>query len=395
MAALADRWDIHPDHFWLRGHSPEKIIQFEEKLGMWAVFGYPEVVGILGDPATFSSDLARRFLPDADEALFDGNLAQTDPPEHRKLRKLAAHAFTPKVVASLEPRIKEITHELLDAVDNPDRIEMVADLANPLAVIVIAELLGVPSGDRVLFKKWAKEMFESANEFSLADNEELERDLKDRTEQAGHMNDYLREHVVDRRRTPRDDLLSKLVHAQIDGERLTDTQVINFAGLLLFAGHVTTAMLLGNTVLCLDAHPGQTRQLRDDRSGMTGVIEESLRFLSPFATSYRVTNTEVEIAGQKVGANQMIKVWLSAANRDERQFTDPHTFDVRRDPNPHIGFGRGIHFCLGAPLARTEGRIALDIMLDRFAGLAVDPDQPPSFMPTPDFVGVRSLGLLT
>ncbi|WP_042411224.1 cytochrome P450 [Streptacidiphilus carbonis] len=392
---LADRWGIHPDHFWLRGQKPERIIQFEEELGMWSVFGYPEVVAILGDPVTYSSDLARRFVPDADESLFDGNLAQTDPPQHRKLRTLASHAFTPKVVADLAPRIQEITDELLDAVADPGRIEMVADLAYPLAVIVIAELLGVPSSDRVLFKKWAKEMFESANKFSLADNEELERDLKGRTEQALHMNDYLREHVLDRRRKPREDLLSKLVEAEVDGERLTDIQVINFSSLLLFAGHVTTTMLLGNTVLCLDAHPEQEARLRADRSRMTGVIEESLRFLSPFATSYRVTNAEVEIAGRTVGANQMVKVLLSAANRDERQFADPHTFDSTRDPNPHIGFGRGIHFCLGAPLARLEGQIALNTMLDRYPGLAVDPEQPPSFMPTPDFVGVRTLGLRT
>ncbi|MGC0417345.1 cytochrome P450 [Embleya sp. AB8] len=395
MSTLADRWGIHPDHFWLRGHKPEGIIRFEEKLGMWSVFGYPEAVEILGDPTTFSSDLARRFVPDADEALFDGNLAQTDPPEHRKLRGLAAHAFTPKVVADLEPRIKEITNELLDAVEHPDRIEMVADLAYPLAVIVIAELLGVPSSDRVLFKQWATEMFESANEFSLVDNEELQRDLKDRTEQALQMNDYLRDHVLARRRKPREDLLSKLVEAEVDGERLTDHQVVNFAGLLLFAGHVTTAMLLGNTVLCLDAHPEQAARLRADRSGMTGVVEESLRFLSPFATSYRVTDSEVEIAGQRVGANQMIKVVLGAANRDERQFADPHTFDAGRDPNPHIGFGRGIHFCLGAPLARMEGRIALNLMLDRYPELAIDPNEPPSFMPTPDFVGVRTLPLRT
>jgi cytochrome P450 len=391
MTTLADTWGIHESQFWLRGVRPDQPVQHDPATGMWNVYGYPEIVQILSDPGTFSSD-TRRLVPEAAE-FSEGNLVQMDPPEHHKLRKLVSHAFTPKVVADLEPRITALTHELLDAVT--DRTELVADLAYPLPVIVIAELLGVPSSDRDLFKKWVDAMFASSNQFSLRErSKEQEEFMQQAMEQVQELTEYLGKHVAERRQQPRKDLLTKLVTAEVDGARLSDAEVVNFGMVLLIAGHITTTMLLGNTVLCLDAHPEQFAKVRADRSLVPAAIEESLRYFSPFAAVSRVTNQDVEIAGQQIPAEQLLLLWIAAANRDVRQFTDPDVFDVSRDPNPQIGFGRGIHFCVGAPLARLEGRVALNILLDRFPNLRTDPAEAPVFIPSPNMTGVHKLPLL-
>ncbi|MFH8347397.1 cytochrome P450 [Streptomyces sp. NPDC018045] len=398
MATLADRWNIHPAHFWLRGHQPEHPVRFDEELGTWNVYGYAEAVRILGDPAVFSSDTKRLYSSEAVNEHKEGNLIQMDDPEHGKLRTLVSRAFNRKIVADLEPRVREVTHELLDAVPDPGQLEVVTDLAYPLPVIVIAELLGVPSSDRDLFKQWVTVMLEGTGQLSLRDrdlSEEEERDQQAVIEQWQPMFDYIREHVAERRRQPRQDLLTQLVTAEVDGSRLTDGEVVNFAVLLLVAGHVSTTLLLGNTLLCLDAHPEWAARVREDRSLVPSAIEESMRLFSPFAGVTRSTYTEVEIAGQRIPADQMIMVWLAAANRDARQFTDPDTFIPDRDPNPHLGLGRGIHFCLGAPLARLEGRIALNMLMDRFPVLRADPADPPTFVPTPNMTGVRTLPMRT
>ncbi|MGS2645158.1 cytochrome P450 [Streptosporangium sp. LJ11] len=394
MTTIADTWGLHEGHFWLRGRHPDQPVTFDAATGMWNVYGYPETLRILGDPKTFSSDTGR-VLPSL-EMSSEGMLTQMDPPEHGKLRKLVSHAFTPKVVADLEPRIAELTRELLDEVADPGRLELVTDLAYPLPVIVIAELLGVPAGDRHLFKQWVDKMFVNTQQFSLVDqSEEQERSVAVAMEQFKHLADYIGEHADERRRHPRADLLTKLVEAEVDGERLTQAEVVNFANILLVAGHITTTMLLGNTVVCLDAHPEQFARVRRDRSAIPAAIEESLRFFSPFAAVGRVTNTDVELGGQHVPADQLLMVWIAAANRDPRQFAGPDVFDPSRDPNPHLGFGRGIHFCIGAPLARLEGKVALNLLLDRFPHLRTDPDEPPRFIPSPSMTGVRKLPLLT
>ncbi|MFI0468565.1 cytochrome P450 [Saccharopolyspora sp. 5N102] len=391
MTTLADTWGINEAQFWLRGVRPEQPVEHDSAAGIWNVYGYPEILQALSDPATFSSD-TRRLVPEL-AGNDEGNLVQMDPPEHHKLRKLVSHAFTPKVVADLEPRIAALTNELLDSVS--DRTELVRDLAYPLPVIVIAELLGVPSSDRGLFKKWVDAMFASSNKFSLKErSKEQEESMAKAMEQVQELSEYLLGHVQERRRTPREDLLGKLVAAEVDGVQLTDTEVVNFGMVLLIAGHITTTMLLGNTVLCLDAHPDQLAAVRADRSLVPSAIEESLRYFSPFAAVSRATNREVELGGTVIPADQLLLLWIAAANRDPRQFTDPDAFDVHRDPNPQIGFGRGIHFCLGAPLARLEGRVALNIMLDRFPNLRTDPAEGPEFLPSPNMTGVSKLPLL-
>jgi cytochrome P450 len=392
--SLPDTWGVPEGQFWLRGQRPDRPVVFDATTGMWNVYGYPEIVHILSDPKTFSSN-TQRLIPEA-STFSEGNLIQMDPPEHNTLRKLVSHAFTPKVVADLEPRIAELTQQLLDETSGRDRIELVSDLAYPLPVIVIAELLGVPSRDRYLFKKWVDALFERTQQFSLVERtEQQEREMERAMEQVQHLQDYLGEHAAERKRQPREDLLTKLVESEVDGARLSDAEVVNFATILLVAGHITTTMLLGNTVLCLDAHRDQFAKVQADRSLVPSAIEESLRFFSPFATLGRVTNHDVELDGQHIASDQLLMVWIAAANRDDRQFADPDVFDVTRDPNPQIGFGRGVHFCIGAPLARLEGRVALNILFDRFPDLRCDSTDPPMFIPNPNMTGVRKLPLLT
>lgn len=394
MSTVVDRWDIHPGHLWLRGTRPEQSVQFDENMGLWGVYGYQEAFDMLNDPKTFSSKTAHLAPITYDESLSEGDMSQMDPPEHTKYRKLLSHAFTPKVVADLEPRITEITRELLDAVDGRDRFDLVADLAYPLPVIVIAELLGVPSSDRHLFKKWAFNIIEDLNGMAyLSGGEDAQASVDAANNSIKPMLDYLLEHVLERRRQPREDLLTHLSTAAVDGERLTDNEIVNIANILLVTGHITTTMLLGNTMLCLDSYPDQAARVREDRSLVPTAIEESLRLLTPSAAMSRSTTTDVDVAGVRIPKGEMVLIWLGAANRDPRQFSDPAAFNPSRDPNPHLGFGRGVHFCIGAPLARMEGRIALNSLFDRFSELRSDPEKTPTFFPSPDMIGVSALPL--
>ncbi|WP_409180682.1 cytochrome P450 [Amycolatopsis sp. VS8301801F10] len=395
MTSTAGGWGFNPRHSWMRGERPEQAVEFDEETGMWHVYGYPEALAILNDPAVYTSDVARRFVPGADQWDFDGNLTQADPPEHHQLRTLVSRAFTPRVVSSLEPRIAEVARELLDEIA-ADRFELNEAFAYPLPMIVIGDLLGTPREDRFLFKKWADEGMAARAQVKTTDDDgEQTRSIAAQRESQRQMHDYLLEHIADRRKHPKDDLLTHLTEADVDGERLRDNQIVNFAGLLTFAGHVTTTMLLGNTILCLEANPAEREQVRTDRSLIPSALEESLRCMTPLASAYRGTNIDVDLGGVRIPKDQMLEVWLAAANRDPRQFPDPDRYDAGRTPNAHLGFGRGIHACLGGSLARLEGRIAMNALFDRFPELGVDPDGVPEMIPSPDFTGVWTLPLRT
>ncbi|WCL88285.1 MULTISPECIES: cytochrome P450 [Streptomyces] len=398
MTQLADRWGVNPAYFWMWDRKPDQPVEVDAS-GVVHVYGYPECLEVYGDPKTYSSDVEALLLGEAaeGEALSDGALSATDPPKHTKMRKIVSRAFTPKTVADLEPSITRITHELLDAAAGKESLELVEDLAYPMPVIVIADMLGVPHGDRDLFKKWVDRIVDAAGEVTV-ESEGVQRDDADVAAAMGQvpeMMEYLHAHVAERRVKPQDDLLTKLVQAEIEGDRLSDRAVVNFARELLVAGHLTTSATIGNMLLCLDAHPEQMARLRADPGLAPGVVEETLRFLSPLAGSVRASVADAELAGVKVPKGSLVRLWLGAANRDERQFPRPHVFDPDRDPNPQLGFGRGIHFCIGAPLARLEGRLAVNILLDRYPKLRTDPDNPPQFMALEDVLGVSKLPLLT
>ncbi|WP_327318970.1 cytochrome P450 [Streptomyces sp. NBC_01235] len=393
MTSLAERWGIHPEHFWLYGREPGQQVTFDEQMDAYIVYGYPEAVEILSDPGTFSSETSSLVPMGVDESFTEGDLLQTDPPDHRELRKLVSHAFTPKVVADLEPRITALTHELLDAVAGEDRFDLMSSLAYPLPVTVVAELLSIPRSDQHLVEKWMRGMTESLGDLSMSDDvEEQERVFAESMGPMREMLEYLREHTAQsRRRARQDDLMGRLIEAEVGGQRLTDNHIVNFGKMLLIAGYLTTTMLIGNTVLCLDHYADQAARVRGDRSLVPSLLEESMRYLSPVAATYRATTREVEVAGQRMEKGKMVLVWYGSANRDPRQFADPHSFDAGRTPNKHLGFGRGIHFCLGAPLARMEGRVAMNLLFDRYKELRTDPDAVPKFSLGFDTTGVNSL----
>src|SRR5262245_5543663 len=310
-----------------------------------------------------------------DFALFaKGNFVRMDPPKHRQLRSLVTQAFTPHMVAGLAPRIRAVTTALLDELGGAARFDVVDRLAYPLPVIVITELLGIPAADRMIFRQWADALFSRNTQATgiRVDAATLEAFAPTIRE----MNRYLLAYIQHRRAHPADDLTSTLVGAEIDGARLDDQEIVGFVGLLLLAGHITTTALLGNAILTLDEHPAAAAALRTDATGLPTALEEVLRYRPPFPRLARRTATEVELGGHVIAANQIILLWIAAANRDATQFPDPDRFDIHRVPNPHLAFGHGIHFCLGAPLARLEATLALGLLLERYREIAVARDEP-------------------
>jgi cytochrome P450 len=387
-------WRTHEAQFWLRGERPEKPVRYDETAGLWHIYGYPEVQTILINPETFSSNVLRitpehrRPKIEGKEVSMDGMITLMDAPEHTILRKLISGAFAPKVVARLEPQIVALTNELLDQAGT-DRMDFVEALAFPLPSMVVCDMLGIPREDRDLFQKWGAGMFERNNQPSqLEQSEERDQETEKHADSLLQFRAYVAEYAAERRKRPREDLLTALVESP-----LTDDQAVNFASALLIAGHLNTFMMLGNTVLCLDEYPHVQDSIRADRSKIPAVIEESMRFLTPFAALSRATTREVELGGEKIPADQMLLVWVAAANRDPRVFADPDTFDPGRDFSPQLALGRGIHFCLGALLARVEGRVVLNILLDRYRSLRTIPEEPPEFLPAVLLTGLRKLPL--
>jgi cytochrome P450 len=356
---------------WLRQMRNEHPV-WRDEYGVWHVFRYADVARAISDSQVFSSDVGRVF-PVGDK-FTEGNLTRTDPPRHHTLRRLVGAAFSPKVVTGLAPRIAEVTRELLDATGGAGEFDLVSALAYPLPVTVIAELLGLPISDRELFRSWADKLFDQ--DIADPNDPELARKVDEGT---ADMVAYLGEHCADRRARPRNDLISKLTQVEVNGERLSDVEVVNFSIVLLIAGHITTTALLGNTVLCIDEHPEVWAQLRADRTLVEAAIEEVLRYRSSFTQVGRVTTVETALAGEIIPADVIVTPWLVSANRDEREFADPGRFDIHRGDNHHVAFGHGIHFCIGQLLARVEGRVAVGVLLDQYAEIRLTPGVPLEF----------------
>jgi cytochrome P450 len=284
----------------------------------------------------------------------------SDPPVHTRLRKLVSKAFTPRRVRELEPRVRAIASQLLDRVAAKGEFEAMADLANPLPVIVIAELLGLSTEHHEQFKRWSNALISGFRPDAGMNIPEEAIRAKDA------LRAYFAEEIAKRRAAPGDDLVSALVAARDEAEALSEGELLAFVILLLLAGNETTTNLIGNGLLALCRHPEQFERLRRAPELVPTAIEEMLRYDPPVQMTVRTAIRDTNIGGTDVAANSFLMVLLAAANRDPRRFPNPTSFDVAREPNDHVAFGEGIHFCLGAPLARLEGAIAVAAVLERF-----------------------------
>jgi cytochrome P450 len=314
-----------------------------------------------------------------------------DPPELMARRQLVSQAFSRRTVAALAPRVTRITEDLLDAVAGTRRFDMVEAVAYPLPVIVISEMLGVPSSDKALFRDWADKIFDPSVDAS-ADPDSGDP-VKDRV---GPMQEYFHQHVADRRAKPREDLITGLTQAEVDGDRLDDEEIVTFLTILLIAGHITTTLMLGNTVRCLHERPDVAAKLRANPELIPQAVEESLRMRPPFTFAARMATTDVELSGVTIPAGKPVTAWLISANHDPSAFPEPRTFDLERftpsqNPSPHYAFGHGAHFCIGAPLARLEGKIATELLLRRYSEIALDEDDPFEFFANPGTNGAKRL----
>ncbi|HYO72996.1 MAG TPA: cytochrome P450 [Archangium sp.] len=359
------RRNPHPVYEQLRGRSP---VLHEPHADLWMLFDYESVKRALQDHEAFSSIVA------PPSAMTSQWLVFTDPPRHSKLRALLLRAFTPRAVASLEPRILALSHELLDRTMARGEMDLAEDFSVPLPLRVIAELLGVPTTDLPHFKRWSDVMM--ALGYAVAGSEEAARVQREFAEVTQEMRVYVGELAAQRRAAPRDDLLTRLVEAEVDGERLTGDELLGFVQLLLSAGHETTTNLLNNALLCFLEHPEQLARLRAEPALLPSAIEEVLRYRSPVQAMFRVTRSEISLHGQVIPPGKMVLAMIGSANRDPRKFQDPDRFDISREPNPHIAFGHGIHFCIGAPLSRREARVGLSVLLDRMRDVALASDAP-------------------
>ncbi len=352
--------DPYPTYRRLRTLDP---VHRMRTIDAWALTRYRDVEAVLRDHARFAN--ADRVFVET----ISMSLLELDPPAHTRLRLLVSKAFTPRAVARLHGRIQEITDERLDAVDGMQRFDLVAALGYPLPVTVIAEMLGVRPRDLELFKGWSNVLALSVNAILTA---EQVRAIKQAADEAYA---YFETIIDERRRQPREDLVSALLAAEEEGDRLTRDEMLAVMLLILVAGNETTRNLIGNGMLALLRNPGELRRLREDPGLLDSAVEELLRYDSPVQLDDRTVREDVEIGGRSIRAGKRVVAIIGAANRDPEVFDDPDTLDIGRGEKSHLAFGRGIHYCLGAALAVLEARVAFASLLDRFPSirLAAEP----------------------
>ncbi len=381
----------------LRRLQAEDPVHWSEILKSWVLTRYDDVRAALADPRLSADRLTSFLRHQAGDRPLAEALAElgrslglwavfTDPPLHTRLRGLLTDAFTPRAVETLRPTVRALVDALIDGVAAAGRLDLVRDIAAPLPVAVIGDLLGVPRVDGPALKQWSDDLATFVGS-AVATSDKYERAAASLRE----MNAYFRALAAERRARPRQDVLSALVAAAGQG-RLADDELVASCTLLLFAGHETTTNLIGNGVLALLRHPDQCERWRRDPTLTATAVEELLRFEGPGQALVRVALDDLAIGGRRIRRGDRLFVMINAANRDPRRFVDPDRLDLGREPNPHLTFGHGRHFCVGAPLARLEAQVALPRLLERLPGLALAASRL-EWIDSLIFRGVRALPL--
>jgi cytochrome P450 len=363
--------DPYPTYHTLRTRDP---IHWSSLSSAWVVSRYHDIDTILRDHRRFSNDFENRTLSRRRQGQLnpavDKSMLFIDPPDHTRLRSLVSKAFTPKTIEKMELRVRAIMSELLDQIPDPASFDLMQAIANPLPVIVIAELIGVPPKDRGQFKVWSNQRARTLEPTITT----RERDIA--AEAGKALTAYFLGIINERRANPRDDLISALVAVEEGGDKLTEDEMVVMLRLLLVAGNETTTNLIGNGLLALLRHPEQLQLLRRQPDLMPSAIEELLRYDAPVQTDIRTALEDMELGGKLIRKGQGVLLLIGSANRDPEVYSEPDRLDLTRHETSHIAFGRGIHQCIGAPLARLEGRIAFAMLLERFEDIHLLTDRP-------------------
>lgn len=363
VAMLADEAtavDPYPVYDLMRQADP---VLWLPGMGRWLVTGHPEVTQLM----CHDQVSVNRLLADQSIAWPGGvqprGLPFLDPPDHTRLRGLVQQAFTMRGVQSLRPRIEALAGEMLDAAAARGEMDLVKDFAGPLPAIAVAYLIGIPPRDHERFRSWVTTVIETIDPVSL-------RLVSDEgTDERGLLRDYCSEMIERRRAEPQDDLISAMIRAESDGEQLTADEILDMCVVLTIAGVEAATSLIANGMCALLDHQDQLARLRAQPALMKTAVEELLRFDAPVQLAGRIALADFELGGHTIREGQTVGVVLGAANRDPRVFASPQTLDLARHPNPHLAFGRGVHLCIGGPLVRLEGPIALTALITRFPGL--------------------------
>ncbi len=365
VLAPAVRWNPHPIYARMRIEAPIcKMPHFEQGAYPWLLTRYDDCM-LLQSDERFAKDFARidttgRYQ-DSPAAAINRHMLMVDPPDHTRLRGLVHKAFTPRMIARMNDRVHQITKRLLDAMEGQPELDLIQAFAYPLPITVIAELLGIPAEDHAMFRRWSHTILMGS---VRGDNADLVGTA------AMEFIFYFHEMFDKRRAEPQDDLITALVQVEESGDVLDSQELISMVFLLLLAGHETTVNLIANGTLSLLRHRDQLQLLQAQPDLIKSAVEEMLRYEGPIgATTMRWALEDVELHGQVIPAGEMVLASLLAANRDPEVFAAPDTFDIRRTSNKHMAFGYGIHYCLGAPLARMEGAIAIQTLFERFPKL--------------------------
>ena len=386
------RANPYPFYAQLRSQDP---VHWDEELGFWVLTRYKDIATVYHDPRfSRAQGLRRGFerLPEPEQVIaepvyqsFSKTMFYSDPPYHTRLRGLVNSAFTPTAVEQMRPHIQQTVNNLLDRVQEHGSMDVIHDFAYPLPILVIAHMLGLPAEDRIRFKQWSDDLFAILGSVPHA------TELMERAEHSLHeLTNYITQLSEARRTYPRGDLLTALVEAVEDGERLTHEELVANVIILLSAGHETTSNLIGNGLLALLQHPDQMQKLLDRPSLIPSAVEEMMRYDNPVQISYRSAAEDVEIGGKCIQKGQLVNSILAAGNRDPERFAEPDRFDVTRDEGRHVGLGLGIHFCLGAPLLRLEAQIAFTALLSRFSRMSLATETL-EWQEHPIFRGVKSM----